>query len=116
MRNMRHYYLFILLVCAAGCAQLGMAPPQNFEQKLAYAYGVETAVKNATADALNAKTIKSTDAEQVQTLTAQSRTLLDAAKLASAGGDLSTANAKLLLGTQILTQLQTYLRSKQNGG
>jgi hypothetical protein len=113
MRKLRYYYAAFLLVCLAGCAQLGLAPAQNFEQKLAYAYGVHTAVLNATVSALDAKTIKSTDAEQVQTLATQSRSLLDAAKVASAGGDLTTANAKLLLGTQILEQLQAYLRSKK---
>ncbi len=113
MKSLRSYYVMLVLVCAAGCAQLGLAPAQNFEQKLAYAYGVHTAVVNAAATALETKAIKSTDAEQVQTFSIQSRQLLDAAKLASAGGDLTTANAKLLFGTQILEQLQVYLRSKK---
>lgn len=115
MKSPRYYFTVLLLVLLAGCAQLGMAPAQNFDQKLAYAYGVHTAVINATAAALDAKSIRSTDAEQVKTLADQSRSLLDAAKVASAGGDLTTANSKLLLGTQILEQLQAYLRSHPNG-
>ena len=111
MHSLKSYYFLLVLVCAAGCAQLGLAPAQTFDQKLAYAYGVHTAVLNATTSALNAKTLKSTDAEQVQTLAGQSRQLLDAAKSASSVGDITTANGKLLLGTQILEQLQTYLRS-----
>jgi len=112
LRNLN--VLFVLLLIA-GCAELGLAPADTFDKKLAYAYGVHTAVVKATTSALDAKTLKSTDAEQVASLSAQSRTLLDGALAASKTGDITTANGKLLLATNILEQLQAYLRSKQNG-
>jgi hypothetical protein len=113
MRKLRYYYAAFLLVCLAGCAQLGLAPAQNFDQKLAYAYGVHTAVVQATTSALDAKTVKSLDATRLFTLAEQARQLLDGAKLASAGGDITTANQRLSLATSILAEVQTYLRSKQ---
>lgn len=102
--------LFVLLLIA-GCAQLGLAPADSFDKKLAYAYGAHTAVLKATTSALSAGTLKSTDAEQVQALATQSRALLDGAHVASKSGDVTTANGKLLLATNILEQLQAYLRS-----
>ena len=113
MRNLKLHYLLFMLALLAGCAQLGLAPAQTFEQKLAYAYGTHTAVLNAATSALDAKTLKSTDAEQVIKLATESRVLLDAAKSANAVGDVNTANGKLLLGVQILEQLQIYLRARK---
>ena len=113
MRNLRAYYLISLIAILAACAQLGLAPAQSFDQKLAYAYGAHTAVLKATTSALKAKSLSSADAEHVATLADQSRQLLDAAKVASTGGDVTTATGRLLLATQILEQLQVYLRSKQ---
>lgn len=113
MKNLKSYYVVALLVCLAGCAQLGLAPAQSFDQKLAYSYGAHTAVLKATTSALKAKSISSADAEHVAALADQSRQLLDAAKVASTGGDVTTATGRLLLATQILEQLQVYLRSKQ---
>lgn len=104
-------FLWLVSVLLFGCSQLGLAPAQTFEQKLAYGYGNHTAVLKATTDALNAKTLKSADGEQVLKLATESRTLLDAARVANSSGDVTTANGKLLLAVQILEQLQVYLRS-----
>lgn len=104
-------YLWLLVL--VGCASLGMAPAQTFDQKLAYAYGTHTAVVQAATQALNDKTITSTDALQVLKLADESRALLDASRAALAAGDPATANGRLALATQILVQLQSYLRSKQ---
>jgi hypothetical protein len=104
-------YLWLLLL--VGCAALGIAPAQTFDQKLAYAYGTHTAVVQAATQALNDKTITSTDALQVLKLADESRALLDASRAALKVGDPTTANGKLVLATSILTELQTYLRGKQ---
>jgi hypothetical protein len=110
LRNLRTYVLLLLL---AGCAQLGLSPARNFDDKLAYAYGTHTAVQQATTQSLNASDITSADASQVLKLADESRTLLDAAKAASSVGDINTASGKLLLATSILEQLQAYLRSRK---
>lgn len=98
-------------VLVASCATLGLATPKGFDQQLAEAYGVHTAVVNATATALTAGAITSADAGQVQVLAVQSRLLLDSAK-ALEGTDPSTAAGKLALATSVLTQIQTYLNSR----
>jgi hypothetical protein len=110
MRNLKHSWIILLLV---GCASLGLAPAQTFDQKLAYAYGTHSAVQQGATQALADKTLSSTDAMQVLKLADESRALLDAARAAAKVGDPTTANGKLVLATSILTQLQTYLRSKQ---
>jgi hypothetical protein len=112
MQRLKLYRLFILLALLAGCAQLGLAPAQTFDERLAYAYGTHTAVQKAAASSLTAKDISSADAEQVLKLADESKALLDGARAAAKIGDTSTANGKLLLATSILSQLQTYIRSK----
>ena len=112
MRQLAYGFVLILAFLAA-CAELGLAPAQTFDQKLAYAYGTHTAVIQTATQALTDKTITSTDARQVLKLADESRTLLDAARAASGAGDPSTAEGRLTLAAQILTQLQAYLRSRQ---
>lgn len=103
------YFLFLLL---AGCASLGLAPASTFEQKLAYAVSQNAAVRTAAANALDAGDIQLADAQSVLKLTDESRTLLDAARVAAGAGDLSTAEARLGLATTILVKLQAYLRER----
>lgn len=103
-------FLFVLL---SACAQLGLAPADTLDKKLAYAYGTHTAVLQSATSAVIHKDITPDDGKQVLKLADESRTLLDAAQSLSASGDLTGANNKLVLATAILTQLQTYLRSKQ---
>jgi hypothetical protein len=104
---------FLTAFALLGCAGLGLAPAQTFDQKLAYAYGTHTAVLQGAEQSLTGRTISSADAGQVLKLADESRTLLDAARAASQAGDPSTANGKMALATQILVQLQAYLRGKQ---
>lgn len=115
MKKLNIAYLFCLYVgwagLFAGCAQLGLAPAQSFDQKLAYAYGVSIAVQQAATSELVAKQITKEDAQQVLSLHDQARALLDAARLV---GDPTEAQNKLLLATQILTQLQLYLQQHRS--
>lgn len=99
-------------VFLAGCQSLGLASAQSFDDKLAYAYGSHTAIQKATATALDLKDITSADAEHVLKLADESRALLDAARTAANAGDVSTAEGRLLLASSILTQLETYLRTR----
>ena len=105
---------FMLAACAllVGCAQLGLAPAKSFEDKLAYAYGSHAAVQTAAAQALDAREISSADGEAVLALADQSRVLLDAARTANLAGDVTTAEGRLALASSVLTQLETYLRSR----
>lgn len=101
-----------LLLCLTACATLGLAPASTFEDKLAYAVSQNAGVRQATANALDAGEIDVIDARQVLKITDESRTILDAARVAAGAGDLSTAEARVALATSILTKLQTYLRER----
>ena len=102
-------FLFLLL---SACTQLGLAPADSFDAKLAYAYGSHTSVMQAAATAVKAKDISKEDGQQVLKLADESRALLDTAKGLS-GTDPATASGKLILATAILTNLQQYLRTHQ---
>lgn len=102
----------VMVLAIAGCTGLGMAEPQSLEDRIAYSYGVHTAVVKATTNSLELTEISSQDAEIVLDLAKQSRALLDASLLALDTGDLQTAEGRLLLATGVLQQLQDYLRTK----
>lgn len=107
MRPLRLLLLPLLLVLSA-CAAL--TPPKSFDDRLAYAYGTHTAVLTAAARSVSAQEITSGQAETVLQLADESRQVLDAARLAAAAGDARTADGQLALATNVLTQLQLYLR------
>jgi hypothetical protein len=101
----------LTLFTLCGCAQLGLATPKGFDQQLANAYGIHTAVVSATATAVTAGSISSADATQVQTMASTSRTLLDTAKAAEGAGDAAGAQRNLTLALSALTALQSYLNT-----
>lgn len=107
---MKHLLLPLLLILGS-CAQLGLTTPQGFDQQLASAYGIHTAVISATTTALTAGSLSSADATQVQTIAVTSRTLLDTAKTAEVAGDTVGAQKNLVLATSALQALQTYLNN-----
>lgn len=100
-------YLLIL----AACASVGLQPAQTFDERLAYAVSQNAAVRQAAANSLDAGEIQLQDAQFVLKTTDEARTLLDAAKVASGAGDVSTAEGRLGVAVSVLSQLQNYLRS-----
>lgn len=107
----RHYALaYVLCALLTACSSLGLAPAKSLSDRLAYSYGVLTAVNNTAAQEVNAGTLKTEDAEHILKIGDEARALLDGAKSLLATGDEAGANNKLVLATAILTQLQTYLR------
>lgn len=111
MRHLKVPLSLLILVLLASCAQLGIAPAQSFDQKLAQAYGVHTAVISATTTALTAGSISSVDAEHVQTIATTSRTLLDTARASATAGDTAGAQKNLVLALTALQALQAYLNN-----
>ncbi|MGH3574709.1 MAG: hypothetical protein ACRDUW_23290 [Pseudonocardiaceae bacterium] len=93
------------------CQSLGLAPAQSFDSKLAYAYGIHTAVLQTAGSAVQAGSLKASDGTAVLNLADQARTLLDSARVIKAS-DPTGAGSKLVLATEILTQLQSYLQSR----
>lgn len=110
--KLRNLAIALLLTALTACAQLGLAPAESFADKLAYGYGVHTAVLATATNAVNDRTLTSADGNEVLKLADESRGLLDAAKSLASDGNDQAASSKLVLATAILTQLQTYLRSK----
>lgn len=103
----------LLLTVLSACQSLGLQEPKSLDQRIAYGYGVQAAVNDAAASALTANTIKKSDAEYVLKTSLEARALLDAARTALGGGDTKTAEGRLVLATNILVTLQTYLRSNK---
>lgn len=103
----------VTLLLLVGCASLGLAPASKFDERLAYAVSQNAAVRQAAAVSLENGEITLEDAQYVLKLTDESRKLLDAARLASGVGDISTAEGRLNVAVSVLANLQAYLRSKQ---
>lgn len=114
MKSLRNTIFSILALCLmlAACTQVGLAPADGFEQKLAYGYSTVAAVRTSAAQALTAGTIDIVDAKKTLAVTDEARAGLDAAGAANGHGDTSTAIGKLATATALLTQLQQYLIAK----
>jgi hypothetical protein len=98
-----------------GCAGIGLAAPKGFDQQLAESYGVHTAVLSATATAVTAGSISSTEASLVQSQAMKARQLLDTAKAIESTNPAGATN-DLQLATSALVALQTYLNSQAAKG
>lgn len=103
---------FLTAVCLVLVACAGLAPPRGFQDSLAYAHGAHTAVLEGAAASVTAGDLSPEDGEAILEVADQARALLDAARAAYALGDIETAEGRLALSTELLRQLQAYLRSK----
>jgi hypothetical protein len=103
------YLCFLILT---GCASIGLQPAQTFDERLAYAVSQNAAVRQSAANSLDAGEIQIDDAKFVLKTTDEARALLDAAKVASGAGDVSTAEGRLGVAVSVLSQLQNYLRTR----
>jgi hypothetical protein len=106
--------VILLLLTVFGCASLGLATPKGFDQQLAEAYGVHTAVATAATTAVATRAITAAEATAVNSQVISSRQLLDAARQIETSNPTG-ANNDLVLATTALTALQTYLNTHQKG-
>lgn len=102
--------LFVAML--VGCKALGLATPQTFDQQLANAYGVHTAVVQGAANALTAGSISKADAISVQGFERSSRAILDTARAAELAGDTAGAQKNLALALTALNAIQTYINAQ----
>ncbi len=102
----------LMALSLISCAQLGLAPAKTVDQKLAYAYGMHTALQNSAAQAVQSQAISQAEGRSILGLADNARTLLDSAKEVEAAGDTKAADQKLSLATAILTQVQNYLSKR----
>lgn len=112
MKKLYHAVAVLFIVAMAACAQLGAPAPENLQQSIAYGYSSVAGVRNTAAGLVSSKTISVADAKMVQTMADQARTALDLAAEASKAGKPADASSALQLANTVLTQLQTYLKSK----
>lgn len=104
--------LFPLLFLLTACASLGLAPAKTFDERWSYAQGQTTGLRDASTRALDAKLIASGDMEYCISLADRSTQMLALARSAYAGGDVSTAEGRLRLVSNILTELEQYLTKR----
>lgn len=107
---MKKLSILAALWLLTACSSLGLAPAQSFDQKLAYAVGVQTSVRQSAADGVASNQLSVADGQAILKMTDDSRSLIDAAKLAADANNLGAANSKLALATVVLTQMQQYLK------
>ena len=112
MKQLQQLSLLILAMMLVACQQLGLEEPQTFDERLAYAYSQNAAIRKSAADALTARTITKSDAQQVLSTTDTARSALDEARKFQTGGDTSTALGKLQMAQSLLTTVQTFLKTK----
>lgn len=112
MKSAQRTILLVLLFLLAACESLGLATPETFTERLAYAYSQNAAIRTSAAQSLKTATISKSDAQQVLTTTDTVRAALDEAKGFQSTGDTSTALGKLQLATGLLQSVQVFLKSK----
>lgn len=95
----------------SGCAQLGLASVQSFEDKLYATTATVSQIERTTSVLLNARKISSNDAKNVLKATDAAAEGVTLAK-AYVGVDQATANAKLAAAITALNALQTYLATQ----
>lgn len=112
---MKHIRLFIAALAfgiLAGCAALGSATPDTFNQKLAVSVASVTEVRHTATTLFQAGKITATDAQNVQAQADVAREGLNIARGMS-GTDLSSASTRLEVANTALKALQAYLITKQ---
>lgn len=112
MRKHQIAFLALALTVLAGCGYFGMPKPETTTERLAYAHSTVNSVVAATTNALNANAIGVSDAEYVSKTAKETRMLLDAVELALSAGDIATAEGRLVLAQNVLSELQRYLAAR----
>jgi len=102
----------MLLALVVGCAALGSATPDTFNQKLAVAVASVSEVRGTAVTLLAAKKISVDDAKNIQAQADVAREGLNVARGMS-GTNLSDATTRLEVANTALKALQAYLITKQ---
>lgn len=95
----------------SGCATLGLAEPNGLAERLAYSEGQNTALREASTDALNHREISSQDMEHVIAVNEKVKSMLSVARRLM-GVDPLTAEGQLAAAVTALSELQAYLRAR----
>lgn len=101
-----------LLILLSACGSLGLVTPQSFDERLSYAYDQHTAALQSITTAVDLKEMSGKDGQAVLAIADNARLLLDSARVATTAGDTATAEGRLVLATNVLRELTSYLRSR----
>lgn len=99
------------VVTMHGCTTLGVPTPQTFSERVAAGYVGVTTVRDSATTLLQAGSITADDARNIQAQADNVRAGLDIARTVSSV-DPTAADAKLQATLQILTALDSYLRTR----
>ena len=110
MKAKLFYSWLAALILIAGCATL--AVPQTFDQRLAYAYGALTAVRDTGTMLIQRERIGLADGVQFLHATDEMRMLLDMARNVHPTDPL-TAENQLKFVNGVLMQLEAFLKEKE---
>ena len=102
----------VLMVALAGCASVGLSPPQSMQERIAYAYATDAGIRASAAKALILKQITKADAVRILALTDDAQIAIGAAEAANSGGMVTDAASQLLTANAFLNQVQAFLNSK----
>ena len=105
----------LALVCLCwlltACAAMGIITPQSFDERLAAAYSLNTAIREGVSASLSAGAISSEDADGALSDTRTARTSLDAVRTL-AGQDPTAADGRLKVLEASLKALRSRLIAK----
>mgnify|MGYP001587211527 CR=1 FL=1 len=104
--------IFPLLLMLSACASLGLVTPQSFDERLSYAYDQHTAALQSITTGVTFKDLTGKDGMTVLAIADNARLLLDSARIATQSGDVTTAEGRLVLATNVLRELNDYLRDR----
>lgn len=108
---MKRFVSIVILTLLTACAQLGIAPADTFNKKLAAGYVTVQTVAEGTTSLLKAQKISKGDAQNVAATNVTALTALDTAADMSKT-NIGAADTKLTATIGILTALQAYLATK----
>jgi hypothetical protein len=109
---MKAALLLAAFAALSGCAQLGLATPETFNQKVAVVLSTITEVRETATTLLQAKKITADDAQNVLASTDVARTGVDTARQIAAG-DPAAGNARLDAVRTGLAAVAAYLSTRK---
>lgn len=111
MKLFRTLTLAFLAVALAACAQLGLAPADTFNKRVAVAVTTVQTVSDAATASLQAGKLSLSDAKNVATTSRQALQAIDVATTLHAT-NAQAGEDKLAATLAILTALQSYLATQ----
>jgi hypothetical protein len=112
MSRIRNYAAFACLCwLLTACAAMGIIKPESFDERLAAAYSLNTAIREGANASLNSGALSSAEAQEVLEETRNARSVLDGIR-GLASTDPATAEGRLKLMEGLLQRLRSRLIAK----